>query len=115
MSSTTSPDSSPHVDRSPDGSRIRVELAGEFDACDVVTAMAEARHVAESCDAGFDVVVDVREFDARGTALAALGEWETFLRVAGASTVVRVGEGPAVGGADRRASSLAEAEELLSR
>ncbi|WP_435065695.1 hypothetical protein [Halobaculum sp. EA56] len=113
MSSTTSPDPSPRVDRSPDGSRLLVELSGEFDGPAVVAAMARARHRAEECDERFGVVVDVREFAAHGNALAVLGEWETFLRVAGASTVVRVGEGRAVGGADRRAATLEEAEALL--
>ncbi|GAA0195626.1 hypothetical protein GCM10009000_006260 [Halobacterium noricense] len=95
---------------------MRVELSGEFEAADVVTAMARARHVAEDCDAEFGVVVDVREFTARGTALAALGEWETFLRMAGATAVVRVGDDDdAVGGADRRASSIEEAERMISQ
>ncbi|MFC6785684.1 hypothetical protein ACFQFH_07150 [Halobaculum halobium] len=115
MSSTTPPNASPHVDRSRDGTRLRVELSGAFEAADVVTAMARARHIAEECDAEFGVVVDVREFTARGDALAALGEWETFLRMAGATAVVRVGDEDAVGGADRRASSIEEAERLLSR
>ena len=115
MSSTTSPDPSPSVDRSADGRLLRVELVGSFDAAAVVRAMARARHVAERCDSRFDVLVDVREFDARGSALAALGEWETFLRMAGACAVVRVGEGRAVGGADRHAATVDEAEELLSR
>ena len=114
MSSTSPPDPTDDVDRSPDGSRLRVELAGEFDARGVVTAMARARHAAEGCDAEFGVIVDVREFTARGNALGALGEWETFLRMAGASTVVRVGDGRAVGGADRRADSLEEARELIA-
>ncbi|MFC7070731.1 hypothetical protein [Halobaculum lipolyticum] len=115
MSSTTPPDPSPSVDRSRDGTLLRVELVGSFDGASVVRAMARARHVAERCDSRFDVLVDVREFDARGNALATLGEWETFLRMAGACAVVRVGEGSAVGGADRRAASMAEAEDLLSR
>ncbi len=103
------------MDRSPDGTLLRVELVGEFGVPDVVRCMARARHVAEQCDSHFDVIVDVREFDARGSALAALGEWETFLRMAGADAVVRVGEGSAVGGADRRAASIDEAEAMLSR
>ena len=73
-----------------------------------------ARHLAEGCDAEFGVLVDVREFGASGNALAALGEWETFLRVAGATAVVRVGDDHAVGGADHRATSVEEAERLLS-
>lgn len=115
MSSTSPPDPSPHVDRTCDGTRLRVELAGELDVTDVVTTMARARHLAEQCETQFDVLIDVREFDARGNALAVLGEWETFLRVAGATTVVRVGDGRAVSGADRSASSIDEAEELLSQ
>ncbi|PSQ06407.1 hypothetical protein BRC97_06400 [Halobacteriales archaeon QS_6_71_20] len=91
MSSTSSPDPTDDVDR-----------------------MARARHAAERCDSEFGVIVDVREFVARGNALGALGEWETFLRMAGASAVVRVGEGRAVGGADRRAASMEEARELLA-
>ncbi|QZX99354.1 hypothetical protein [Halobaculum rubrum] len=113
MSSTT-PDAAPNVDQSRDGTRLRVELSGEFEVSDVVTAMARARHVAEECDAEFGVLVDVREFTPRGNALAALGEWETFLRMAGATAVVRVGEGDAqLGGADRRAGSVEEAERIL--
>ncbi|MFC7137002.1 hypothetical protein [Halobaculum litoreum] len=98
MSSTIEPEPTPSVDRSRDGTVLRVELVGEFGAADVVRTMARARHVAEGCDARFDVIVDVREFAAHGGALGALGEWETFLRMAGACTVVRVGEGRAVGG-----------------
>jgi len=115
MSSTTPPNASPNVDRTRDGTRLRVELTGEFEVADVVTAMARARHVAEECDADFGVIVDVREFTARGNALAALGEWETFLRMAGATAVVRVGDDGAVGGADRRAASLEAAERMISR
>jgi len=114
MSSTT-PNATPNVDRSRDGTRLRVELSGEFETADVVTAMARARHVAEECDAEFAVLVDVREFTPCGNALATLGEWETFLRMAGATAVVRVGREQAVGGADRRASSIEEAERLISR
>ncbi|SHH57983.1 hypothetical protein [Halobaculum gomorrense] len=114
MSSTTPQDPSPHVDRSRDGRLLRVELVGEFETRDVLAAMACARHLAEGCDEEFGVLVDVREFDAAGSALAALGEWETFLRMAGATTVIRVGDDDAVGGADRRAASVEEAERMLS-
>lgn len=115
MSSTTPPEAAPNVDQSRDGTRLRVELSGEFGASDVITAMARARHVAEECDSEFAVLVDVREFTARGNALAALGEWEMFLRMAGATAVVRVGDEEAVGGADRRAASIEAAERILSR
>lgn len=115
MSSTTPPTDPPTVDRAGDGSRLRLVLEGEYDGAGVVRAMARARHVAERCEPGFGVVVDVRELSPEGNALAALGEWETFLRMAGAAAVVRVGSGPAVAGADRTAASLEEAEELLGR
>lgn len=115
MSSTTPPDPSPTVARAHDGSRLDLGLAGEYDGPGVVRAMARARHVAERCEPGFAVVVDVREFVARGNALAALGEWETLLRTAGADTVVRVGRGRVVAGADRTAASPEEVDELLGR
>ncbi|WP_277552786.1 hypothetical protein [Halobaculum limi] len=113
MSSTSHPEPTPRVDSSPDGTRLRVDLVGVFDVPTVVAAMAEARHAAERCAGSFAVLIDVRKFVAGGDALAALSEWETFLRIAGATTVVRVGEGRAVSGADRWAPTLEAAEQLL--
>jgi hypothetical protein len=103
------------VDRSRDGRLLGVELVGEFETRDVLAVMARARHLAEGCDAEFGVLVDVREFDASASALAALGEWETLLRVAGATAVVRVDDDHAVGGADHRVASVEEAERLLAQ
>lgn len=114
MSSTSHPEPTPHVDSSPDGTRLRVGLVGVFDVPAVVAVMAEARHAAEQCAGDFAVLVDVREFVGDGDALAALSEWETFLRIAGATDVVRVGEGRAVSGADRQAPTLDAAEQLLA-